>query len=57
MMFFDMICSVNRTGFNNESIMEIISDASTGMLEGSKSVDDVTAEIQNRVGLFLKENK
>jgi len=54
---FDMICSVNRTGFNNESIMEIISDASTGMLEGSKSVDDVTAEIQNRVGLFLKENK
>ena len=54
---FDFICSVNKAGFFDENVTKIVNEEAGSFFSGSKSAKDVAAMIQNRVQLYVNENR
>lgn len=51
------IFSLKKSGYNNENVMNIINEEMGGFFSGQKSAKEVAAVIQNRVQLFVDENR
>lgn len=54
---FDFVCSVKKAGFSDENVTNIVSEEAGSFFSGSKSAKDVAAMIQNRVQLYVNENR
>lgn len=54
---FDFVCGVNKTGYADEDVMKIISEEAGSFFSGSKSAQEVATMIQNRVQLYVNENR
>ena len=54
---FNFLCSVNAPSYYDEKVMEIVSEEVEAFFAGSKSAADVADMIQNRVQLYVNENK
>lgn len=54
---FNFLCSVNTPSYYDEKVMEIVSEEVAAFFAGSKSASDVADMIQNRVQLYVNENK
>ncbi len=51
----DFISSVKRTSFNNQEVINIISEETAAFYSGQKSVDDVVNIIQKRVQIYVSD--
>lgn len=54
---YDFICSVNKVQFYDEAITNIIQEEVESFYSGAKSVGEVADIIQNRVQLYIDENR
>ena len=54
---FNFLCSVKNTSYSDENITKIVDEEIASFFAGSKSAADVANMIQNRVQLYLNENK
>ena len=54
---FNFLCSVKNTSYSDENISKIVDEEIASFFAGSKSASDVANMIQNRVQLYLNENK
>ncbi|MBQ7359656.1 MAG: extracellular solute-binding protein [Lachnospiraceae bacterium] len=54
---YDFITSVTKVNFYDEDITNIIQEEVEGFYSGQKSVDEVVDIIQNRVQLYVDENR
>lgn len=53
----DFIYSVNNKVFHNEDIVNIVTEEAEAFFKGQKSAKEVTDLIQNRVQLYINENR
>ena len=53
----DFIYSVNNKVFHNEDIVNIVTEEAEAFFKGQKSAKEVTGLIQNRVQLYINENR
>ena len=53
----DFIYSVNNKVFHNEDIVNIVTEEAEAFFKGQKSAKEVTELIQNRVQLYINENR
>ena len=49
--------AVDRMSSTDMSVMEIVSDVSGSYFAGDRDLDDTTAQIQNRVSLYINEQR
>ncbi|MBQ1265007.1 MAG: extracellular solute-binding protein, partial [Oscillospiraceae bacterium] len=56
-LFMELYNSVHSVYSSNEAVFEIINEESQYFFEGQRSVDDVASMIQNRVSLFVAEQR
>lgn len=56
-LLLDLIASTKTVSSSNDAIFDIIQEETGAFFEGQRSVDDVCAMIQNRVGLYVAEQK
>ena len=54
---YDFICSVSKVNFYDEDIINIIQEEIESFYSGQKGVDEVVDIIQNRVQLYVDENR
>ena len=54
---YDFVCSVNKVNFYDEDIINIIQEEIESFYSGQKGVDEVVDIIQNRVQLYVDENR
>ncbi|MBP5282753.1 MAG: extracellular solute-binding protein [Lachnospiraceae bacterium] len=54
---FDFICSVNAPAFDNADVMKIVTEETDAFFAGSNSAQGTAANIQNRVQLYVNENR
>lgn len=54
---FDFICSVKTPAFANNDIMKIVTEETDAFFANSTSAKDAAANIQNRVQLYVNENR
>ena len=54
---YDFVCNVKTPSYYDENVMKIISEEVASFFSGSKSASDVANMIQNRVQLYVNENK
>ncbi len=52
-----LIQSVNKSAYNNDSIMNIITEETGAYFSGQKSAQDVASVIQSRVQIYVNENR
>ena len=53
----NFVNGVNKTGYYDEDVLKIVSEEAGSFFSGSKSAMDVANMIQNRVQLYVNENK
>ena len=51
------ILSLKKSGYDNTNVMNIINEEMGGFFTGQKSAQEVAAVIQNRVQLYVDENR
>lgn len=51
------ICSVNRLSYDNDDILNIITEEAEPFFQGQKSAQDVAGIIQSRAVVFINENR
>lgn len=54
---YDFICSVAKPAYYNEEVIKIVTEEAEVFFSGAKSAKDVAGTIQNRVQLYVNENK
>ncbi|MBP5733289.1 MAG: hypothetical protein J6W66_05640, partial [Lachnospiraceae bacterium] len=54
---FNFICSVKTARYSDEDVRKIVSEEVEAFFNGSKSAQDTATMIQNRVQLYVNENK
>ncbi|MBQ3906204.1 MAG: extracellular solute-binding protein [Lachnospiraceae bacterium] len=54
---FEFICSVSKPEYGDDTVMNIVSEEAGAFFAGSKSAKEVTEMIQNRVQLYVNENR
>lgn len=54
---FDFICSVKKREYYNEDVLKIVTEEAEAFFSGQKSAADVAGLIQNRVQLYINENR
>ena len=54
---YDFICSVTKPAYYDENVIKIVSEETGSFFSGSKSAKDVAGMIQNRVQLYINENR
>ncbi|MCR5500032.1 MAG: hypothetical protein K6F31_06540, partial [Acetatifactor sp.] len=54
---FNFICSVKTARYSDEDVTKIVSEEVEAFFNGSKSAQDTATMIQNRVQLYVNENK
>lgn len=54
---YDFVCSVNKVQFYDDDITNIIQEEVESFYSGQKGVDEVVDIIQNRVQLYVDENR
>lgn len=54
---YNLIASVSKPAYYDENVINIVSEEAGSYFSGSKSAKDVAAMIQNRVQLYVNENK
>ena len=54
---YDFICSVSKAAYYDENVINIVSEETGSFFSGSKSAKDVAGMIQNRVQLYVNENR
>lgn len=54
---YDFVCSVNKVQFYDDAITNIIQEEVESFYSGAKGVDEVADIIQNRVQLYVDENR
>ena len=53
----EFVCSVNKRSYYNQDIINIVTEEAESYFEGQKSAQDVANLIQNRVQLYVDENR
>ena len=53
----NFICSVNKPSFYNQDVEKILSEETEAFYSGAKSAKEVASTIQNRVQLYMNENR
>ena len=54
---FNFICSVSKPSYYDENVSKIVYEEAEAFFAGSKSAKDVAGMVQNRVQLYVNENR
>ena len=54
---YNFVCTVNKPTYYDENVYKIVEDETKAFFAGSKSAKDVAGNIQNRVQLYVNENR
>ena len=54
---FDFVCSVTKPTYYSRDVSNIVDEEVQAFYSGQKSAQDAAAMIQNRVQLYVNENK